>query len=130
VLELSPDFFETLLAHAVPLDPTALGALKHSSLALDTYSWLAHRLCRVQRAQGVKITWTALRDQFGQEFADINNFRRKMQEGRRVIPKTVDNPCGNGHLSTVIWHCFCSVFWHSFSPRMFGDLVLHILISL
>lgn len=85
VLELSPDFYETLLEHAVPLDHTALGALKHSALALDLYTWLAHRLCRVQRAQGVKIRWQSLRDQFGQEYNDINNFRRKMQEALRQV---------------------------------------------
>ncbi|MBL8879295.1 MAG: hypothetical protein JNG88_09270, partial [Phycisphaerales bacterium] len=53
-LELTQDFFNTLKSHAVPLDYRALAALKHSALALDIYTWLAHRLCRVSKAHGVK----------------------------------------------------------------------------
>ena len=49
VLELSPEFFETLTHHAVPLDYRAIAALKHSALALDVYTWLAHRLCRINK---------------------------------------------------------------------------------
>src|SRR4051812_22630732 len=45
VLELSQEFFDTLVNHAVPLDYRALAGLKHSALALDIYTWLAHRLC-------------------------------------------------------------------------------------
>jgi hypothetical protein len=55
-LELSPRFLETLLMHAVPLDPRAIHALQKSSLALDVYTWLAHRLCRVRTPQGVKLS--------------------------------------------------------------------------
>jgi Plasmid encoded RepA protein len=57
-LVLSERFYETLVAHAVPLDKRALAVLKHSALALDTYSWLAHRLCRINRADGVKVSWS------------------------------------------------------------------------
>jgi hypothetical protein len=55
VLELSQEFYETLANHAVPLDGRALAALQHSSLALDIYTWLAHRLCRVRKAGGVRV---------------------------------------------------------------------------
>jgi hypothetical protein len=77
VLELSPDFYETLRNHAVPLDYRALSALKHSALALDIYTWLAHRLCRVREAGGVRLTWDNLRDQFGQEYGNIKDFKRE-----------------------------------------------------
>ena len=66
-IELSERFFNTLSEHAVPLDYRALAALRHSSLALDTYTWLAHCLWRVARPQGVKVSWRNLRDQFGLE---------------------------------------------------------------
>jgi len=78
ILELSPEFFASLQEHAVPLDPIALKSLRHSSLALDVYTWLSQRLCRVERLDGVKVSWRALHNQFGQELADVNNFRRKM----------------------------------------------------
>lgn len=81
-IELSERFFNTLSEHAVPLDYRALAALRHSSLALDTYTWLAHRLWRVARPQGVKVSWRNLRDQFGQEYASGKNFKR---EFRRLL---------------------------------------------
>ena len=61
-LELSNEFYETLEHHAVPLDYRALSALKHSALALDVYTWLAHRLCRVTSAKGTMLSWQNLRD--------------------------------------------------------------------
>ncbi|WP_353859489.1 replication protein RepA [Azospirillum formosense] len=77
-LELSLRFYDTLRQFAVPLDPRALGALRHSALALDTYTWLAHRLHRVRAAAGAKVSWANLRDQFGQEYSDKKNFKREM----------------------------------------------------
>lgn len=84
MLELSARFYETVLAHAVPLDPRALAALRGSALALDCYSWLAHRLCRVRKPEGVKVTWRNLRDQFGQEYRDPRDFRRKILRALRA----------------------------------------------
>lgn len=78
VIELTPKFFASLTEFAVPLDARALAALKHSALALDVYTWLAHRLHRVKRVSGERVTWKNLRDQFGQEYADPKNFKRKM----------------------------------------------------
>ncbi len=78
VIELTPKFFASLTEFAVPLDARALAALRHSALALDVYTWLAHRLHRVKRVTGERVTWKNLRDQFGQEYADPKNFKRKM----------------------------------------------------
>jgi hypothetical protein len=47
VVHLSLDYFESLQAHAVPLDERALAALSHSAMALDIYAWLAQRLHRI-----------------------------------------------------------------------------------
>jgi hypothetical protein len=79
-LELSGPFFESLMSHAVPLDGEAIGKLQHSALALDVYSWLAHRLCRVESNAGQVLSWTALKGQFGQEFAETKEFRRTFLE--------------------------------------------------
>lgn len=75
VMELSQEFYDTLAEHAVPLDRRALASLKHSALALDIYTWLAHRLRRIEAARGVKLSWQNLRDQFGQEYQDTRNFK-------------------------------------------------------
>lgn len=83
-LQLSQEFFETLASHAVPLDPRALGVLKDSALALDIYTWLAHRLCRVEGQ--AKVSWRNLRDQFGQEYAAPKDFKRAFRLAlRRVL---------------------------------------------
>ncbi len=85
VLELSEDFYNTLSHHAVPLDYRALAALKHSSLALDIYTWLAHRLCRVKAFQGTKLSWSNLREQFGQEYATSKNFKHEFKHALRQV---------------------------------------------
>lgn len=81
-LELSEDFYGTLIEHAVPLDHRALAALKHSALALDVYTWLAHRLCRV-RGHNVRLSWQNLREQFGQEYQDTRNFKHAFRAALR-----------------------------------------------
>jgi hypothetical protein len=85
IMELSQEFYETLTTHAVPLDYRALAALQHSALALDIYTWLAHRLCRVTRAQGVKLSWSNLRDQFGQEYGDPKDFKREFRRSLHQV---------------------------------------------
>lgn len=76
-LELGERFFDTLLEHAVPLSPPAVASLKSSSLALDIYSWLAHRLCRIRQPGGVMLSWANLHEQFGQEYADVKGFKKR-----------------------------------------------------
>lgn len=79
VMELSEDFYNSLCNHAVPLDSRALGALSHSALAIDIYTWLAYRLCQITKPEGIKVSWYALKDQFGQEYTDLKKFRQKFK---------------------------------------------------
>jgi len=85
MLELSEDFFNTLSEHAVPLDYRALSALRHSSLALDIYTWLAHRLCRVSTVGGIKLSWENLREQFGQEYNTSKDFKKEFRHALRQV---------------------------------------------
>ena len=84
-LELSERFFETLREYAVPMDPRALAALRHSALALDVYTWLAHRLHRVNSVSGTRLSWENLRAQFGQEYSDPKNFKKEMNKALRQV---------------------------------------------
>lgn len=84
-IELTPEFYESLADSAVPLDARALGALKHSALALDVYSWLAHRLHRIRGRIGTKVSWANLRAQFGQEYRDPKDFKREMAKVLRTV---------------------------------------------
>lgn len=78
VMTLSGKFFDTLAEHAVPLDAGAVGALQNSALALDVYTWLAHRLCRVRQNAGAAVSWSALKGQFGQEYRTEKDFKREL----------------------------------------------------
>jgi hypothetical protein len=75
-VRLDPGYFESLMAHAVPLDERALGALSHSAMALDLYAWLAQRLHRIHARENAFIAWAALRDQFGFGYADMRKFKQ------------------------------------------------------
>jgi hypothetical protein len=67
LLVLSDGYFNSLVENAVPLDNRALMALSDSALALDVYTWLAHRLHRIE-GRGVTLHWKAIREQFAQEY--------------------------------------------------------------
>ncbi len=79
VMVLSEGFFQELILHGVPLDNRALVALKGSALALDVYTWLAHRLHRIEGRPAV-LHWKALREQFAQEYRGLEadkDFKKK-----------------------------------------------------
>ena len=78
-MTLSGEFYATLLEHAVPLDPRAVHGLQKSALALDLYAWLAHRLCRVRKPDGVRLSWANLRQQFGQEYSCAKDFKKEVR---------------------------------------------------
>lgn len=84
-IELTAKFYESLRAHAVPLDPRALAALQQSSLALDLYTWQSHRLRRVSRVTCERLTWKNLREQFGQEYTADKTFKRNMHSALRAV---------------------------------------------
>ena len=78
VIDLSLDYFESLMSFAVPLDEAHIAALSHSALALDIYVWLAQRLHRVPPNKPAFVSWAALHGQFGQGYNPkrMNKFRQ------------------------------------------------------
>ena len=76
-VRLSEEYFQSLGRHAVPLDHRAVAALASSSMALDTYVWLAQRLHRVPPGKPQFIAWATAYEQFGQGFARVRDFRRQ-----------------------------------------------------
>jgi len=75
VIVLTQEFYESVASHSVPLHPKALGALRHSALALDLYSWMAHRLHRLEKP--LRLGWETLQEQFGHEYRAQRDFRRE-----------------------------------------------------
>lgn len=87
VLVLSEGYYQSLKDSAVPLDSRALHALKSSALALDVYTWLAHRLHRIE-GKGVTLRWKALREQFAQEYTGMDadkDFKKKFLPALRKV---------------------------------------------
>lgn len=78
---LSNEFFESLMGqNALPLDARAIRALQQSAMALDVYTWLAHRLCRIPSNKPAPISWMALQAQFGPQYNDRYKFRQDFKE--------------------------------------------------
>lgn len=75
-VQFSPEYFESLLKHAVPLNESAVGRLSHTAMGLDIYAWLAQRLHRIEAGKAVIISWNALLEQFGPGYAQVREFRR------------------------------------------------------
>lgn len=67
VMILTESYYNELMLHGVPLDKRALQALTGSALSLDIYTWLAHRLYRVEGRPSI-LHWKSIREQFGQEY--------------------------------------------------------------
>lgn len=82
---LSGDYFESLQAHAVPLDERAIAALSHSAMALDIYAWLAQRLHRVPAAGRHFIPWPMLKEQFGADHSNLRKFRQVFMIALRQV---------------------------------------------
>jgi len=75
VVVLSAEFYDELVAHAVPIDLRALKALKGSPLALDIYAWLTYRMSYLRRP--CLIPWEALQTQFGADYGRLRDFKKR-----------------------------------------------------
>ncbi len=87
VASLNSSYLKTVIEHAFPVDPRAVGALE-SALSMDIYFWLAYTLHKLPRSRVLK--WKDLRQQFGQDYSDFKNFKTKfeiaMKEALLVYP--------------------------------------------
>lgn len=84
-VRLGQAYFDSLQHHAVPLDERAIGALAHSAMALDVYAWLAQRLHRIAPGKPQPITWKALKEQFGQGYGRMDNFKRVFRQTLTLV---------------------------------------------
>lgn len=79
VMLLSDGYYKELIEYGVPLDNRALHALKGSALGLDVYTWLAHRLHRIE-GRPIILHWKSIREQFAQEYQGQDadkNFKKR-----------------------------------------------------
>jgi hypothetical protein len=78
VVTLSPEFFDEVIGHPVPLDTDVLRALRGSAMRLDIYAWLCHRLGYLRRP--TTVPWEALRAQFGSTLGKDKNGRARFRQ--------------------------------------------------
>ena len=72
-ITFSPEFFDTLAKHALPVNMHAVRAFSGSARKLDIIFWLGFRI----RGEGItRISWEALAEQFGEGYARLDNFKR------------------------------------------------------
>jgi hypothetical protein len=84
-VRLSLDYWESLKAHAVPLDEAHIAALAHSAMSLDVYAWLAQRLHRIPHGKPAFVPWVTLFSQFGQTYTGKDAMRDFRKEFRRAL---------------------------------------------
>ena len=85
-IEVGEKFFQAILASPVPVDMRALRALRKSPLALDLYSWAVHRTFSVtKRGTPQRLTWKQLQAQFGGDYSEAKDFKRKAKVALRKV---------------------------------------------
>jgi hypothetical protein len=82
-LRFSDDYFNALQAHGVPLDMRALRGMTNNAVAIDVYSFLAHRLHHLQRP--LFLSWVAIKDQFGYTYSRMDHFKMRFRETLALV---------------------------------------------
>jgi hypothetical protein len=82
-VRLSQPFFEALRDRPVPADRRILRRIKQSSLAIDLYLWLTHRVTRLD--EPLTLSWKQLHDQMGANYSRASNFGVKAREHLKEI---------------------------------------------
>lgn len=74
---LSEEFYKEIIEHPIPINMRILKALKRSPLGLDLYMFFTYRVSYLKKPAFIPLG--ALHQQFGAEYKDIKNFKRKVQ---------------------------------------------------
>ena len=93
-IQLTDLFHESITSSTVPLDMRIIQELKQSPLALDIYAWMVHRTFGTYESLSKKpsfVTWQQLHDQFGTNYGDINNFKKKAKKILKTIQLISNN---------------------------------------
>ncbi|MBL9195969.1 replication protein RepA [Xanthomonas fragariae] len=87
VVVLTTDYYDSLRTLGVPIDMRDYLALQGSALAMDIYTWLTHRLYRIESNRPYMLPWPAIKAQFGQEYKDSSNFKKEFREALSKVMK-------------------------------------------
>lgn len=84
-IELSDAYFNNLMEHAVPLAKSHLMALSNNATAIDWYTFLAHRLYRIQKGKPQFLAWETLKQQFGGDYTRMVDFRQNFKKVHKLV---------------------------------------------
>jgi hypothetical protein len=73
-VRLDEGFYQSLIDHPLPVREAAIRQISSRSMALDFYVWLAYRLHVLDAP--LKVSWAALKRQFGEGYGELRFFRR------------------------------------------------------
>ncbi len=92
-IELSDVFFKSITEYSVPLDMRIIQEIQQSPLALDLYMWMIHRTFSTNSSNTKSsfVTWKQLHDQFGANYGEISNFKKKLKPILRQIQSLSNN---------------------------------------
>jgi hypothetical protein len=87
-LRLNARFLDSLKQHAVALDRRIVAALMDTTLAFDTYAWLACALLPGVPGTSLSASWEELRLRFGPTSQPIEEFRADFEQALQRISAT------------------------------------------
>jgi hypothetical protein len=82
-IAFSPDFFEEIRDHSLPIDVRVLRALSNSARRLDLMMWITFRITRLKTH--LVLPWHAMREQFGEGYARERAFKEAFKEDVAVL---------------------------------------------
>jgi Plasmid encoded RepA protein len=93
---LGEEFYKALVLCAVPIDMRALRALKRSPLALDLYAWICYSAFAIvqQKRPPQFVAWKSLMQQFGTDYTDLKDFKKKAKAALRKVAGNGDGKAG------------------------------------
>ena len=107
-IDISEDFYTSILNAPVPLRTDILAALKKSPLALDVYMWVSYRLFTMQAAgqEQITLSYGRLQEQFGTGIATKNYrlFRNRFKQAIAEVAKYWVSPDGTKELLNYELH--------------------------
>jgi len=85
-ITISPAFRDSIKVSSVPLDTRGLALIQQAKagpLALDLYTWLAHRMFSLRRT--TTVPWALLSEQFGSQYDRVRNFKANVIKTLPVV---------------------------------------------
>jgi replication initiator protein len=91
---LTQKFYAEITNNAVPIDLRVLNLFSKSPLRMDIYCWMTYRAyCVSQSKEEAKISWWALKYQFGSDYKDTPQGKRNFKRKFTNLLQEVDAVC-------------------------------------